>query len=52
MTRPARHHHGAGGRGLFAQMSVRENLVLGAYTLGNANARWNGACGVFRCFRA
>jgi branched-chain amino acid transport system ATP-binding protein len=24
------------GRGLFAQMSVRENLVLGAYTLGNA----------------
>jgi branched-chain amino acid transport system ATP-binding protein len=26
------------GRGLFAQMSVRENLVLGAYTLGNATA--------------
>jgi len=26
------------GRGLFAQMSVRENLVLGAYTLGNAAA--------------
>ena len=26
------------GRGLFAQMSVRENLVLGAYTLGNANS--------------
>jgi branched-chain amino acid transport system ATP-binding protein len=24
------------GRGLFAQMSIRENLVLGAYTLGNA----------------
>src|SRR5438477_4334943 len=24
------------GRGLFAQMSVRENLILGAYTLGNA----------------
>jgi len=24
------------GRGLFAQMSVRENLMLGAYTLGNA----------------
>ncbi len=24
------------GRGLFAQMSVRENLVLGAYTLGRA----------------
>jgi branched-chain amino acid transport system ATP-binding protein len=24
------------GRGLFANMSVRENLVLGAYTLGNA----------------
>jgi branched-chain amino acid transport system ATP-binding protein len=24
------------GRGLFAQMSVRENLVLGAYTLGHA----------------
>jgi branched-chain amino acid transport system ATP-binding protein len=24
------------GRGLFAGMSVRENLVLGAYTLGNA----------------
>jgi branched-chain amino acid transport system ATP-binding protein len=24
------------GRGLFAQMSVRENLQLGAYTLGNA----------------
>jgi branched-chain amino acid transport system ATP-binding protein len=23
------------GRGLFAQMSIRENLVLGAYTLGN-----------------
>jgi branched-chain amino acid transport system ATP-binding protein len=26
------------GRGLFAQMSVRENLILGAYTLGNAAA--------------
>jgi branched-chain amino acid transport system ATP-binding protein len=26
------------GRGLFAQMSIRENLVLGAYTLGNAAA--------------
>jgi branched-chain amino acid transport system ATP-binding protein len=26
------------GRGLFGQMSVRENLVLGAYTLGNAAA--------------
>src|SRR3954452_871348 len=26
------------GRGLFAQMSVRENLVLGTYTLGNAAA--------------
>jgi branched-chain amino acid transport system ATP-binding protein len=24
------------GRGLFAQMSIRENLVLGTYTLGNA----------------
>jgi branched-chain amino acid transport system ATP-binding protein len=24
------------GRGLFAQMSIHENLVLGAYTLGNA----------------
>jgi branched-chain amino acid transport system ATP-binding protein len=24
------------GRGLFAEMSIRENLVLGAYTLGNA----------------
>jgi len=24
------------GRGLFAQMSVRENLVLGGYTLGSA----------------
>src|SRR4051812_38999667 len=24
------------GRGLFAQMSIRENLILGAYTLGNA----------------
>jgi branched-chain amino acid transport system ATP-binding protein len=24
------------GRGLFAQMSVRENLLLGAFTLGNA----------------
>jgi branched-chain amino acid transport system ATP-binding protein len=23
------------GRGLFAQMSIRENLILGAYTLGN-----------------
>ena len=26
------------GRGLFAQMSVREHLVLGAYTVGNAGA--------------
>jgi branched-chain amino acid transport system ATP-binding protein len=26
------------GRGLFAQMSVRENLVLGAYTLRHANS--------------
>jgi len=26
------------GRGLFAQMSVRENLILGAYTVGNAAA--------------
>src|SRR6188474_220397 len=25
------------GRGLFANMSVRENLVLGAYTLGGAD---------------
>src|SRR5437773_7069190 len=24
------------GRGLFANMSVRENLILGDYTLGNA----------------
>jgi branched-chain amino acid transport system ATP-binding protein len=24
------------GRGLFAQMSIRENLILGAYTLGSA----------------
>ena len=26
------------GRGLFGQMSVRENLILGAYQLGNAQA--------------
>ena len=38
------------GRGLFANMSVRENLVLGAYTLGNA-ARRDRAPPRARCSR-
>ena len=42
------------GRGLFAGMSVRENLVLGAYTLGNAARRDRATprARCSRCFRA
>jgi branched-chain amino acid transport system ATP-binding protein len=39
------------GRGLFGQMSVRENLVLGAYQLGNAKTMIEQRLGqVFRLF--
>jgi len=39
------------GRGLFGDMSVRENLLLGAYSLGHAGAEVDGRLGrVFQLF--